>query len=678
MKISLNWLKDYVHFTISAKELAHRLTLSGLEVEKEESCGTDTIFEFEVTPNRPDCLSILGIARELSAILHLPLKKPFIKSIKIPKQKSDITIADLHDCSRYIGAVLQNICVQKTPPTLQKHITSIGLRSVNNIVDITNFCLMELGQPMHAFDLDKLEGRKIIVRRAKQGEKIVAINDAEYTLDSSVLVIADERKAVAIAGIMGGKETEVTEDTKNVLLESACFDPHLIRRTSRKLGLRSDASYRFERGVDNVMVEMACRRAINLIVDAAGAKLVSFNDVHAGFGKISKPQSILFDVEKAARFLGTPLMPATVKNILEHLEFDVRGCGRNKLAVIPPSFRMDIKSDIDITEEIGRIIGFDNLSTRLAAVNPVNMTTSPKRCFKEKIAQLLAGQGLSEVIAYALIGEKDLLKTKIETSNLVYNQNPLSEEQQVLRPSSIPSMIKIVAHNFKNGQKDLALFEMGRVYLPQNEQEVLSLAFMGEAQSDWRKAKARFVDFYDCKGVVENVCGSLGIGSVRYEANKNKFFDPLKSASIVVGGQEIGFLGKIQSDILENYDVKHQDVYCAQISLDALWQQAAQEIRRYVPLCVYPGVVRDVSLAVKDHVSYQRLVEAVESLQETLLKKIDLIEQYVGDKIPHGHKGVTLSLMYQSSERTLTEKEVEEAHQRICQKIIDEFSAIKR
>lgn len=678
MKTSLNWLKEYIAFRLSAKELAHRLTLSGLEVEKEETTADDVTFEFEVTPNRPDCLSILGIARELSAILNLPLKKPFIKSIKVPKEKADIAITDGHDCPRYIGAVLKDVVVHRTPATLQKHIMSVGLRSVNNIVDITNFCLMEMGQPMHAFDYDKLEGHKIIVRRARPGEKIIAINDVEYTLDPSILVIADAQKAVAIAGIMGGKETEVTEATRNVLLESASFDPILIRRASRKLALRSDASYRFERGIDRAMVETACRRAINLIVDAAGAKLVAFKDACAGSVKSVKPSTISVDIEKVSGFLGTALTPATIKNILTNLEFHVAVSGKNKFVVTPPSFRLDVKGEIDVAEEIGRIVGFDNLATRLATVNPVNIATSQKRIFKEKLAQLLVGQGLNEVIAYAMLGAKDLKKTKIAQDAFVCNQNPLSEEQEIMRPSSIPSMIKIVAHNFKNGQKDLQLFELGRVYLPCNEQEVLTVALAGKVSNDWRRAATRSVDFFDLKGIVEKVLVSAGLGHIEFRSQAKDFFEGQQSAAIFCGGKDIGFLGKVRNDILESYDVKHQEMYCAQVSLDALWEACAKNTKRYAPLSIYPSIGRDVSLALKKNISYQHLQEIIIKIDEPLLQRVDLLEQYIGDKVPADHKGVTVSLIYRSDARTLTEKEVEDAHQRICQKIIDELGAIKR
>ncbi|MCX5681751.1 MAG: phenylalanine--tRNA ligase subunit beta, partial [Candidatus Omnitrophica bacterium] len=591
MKISLKWFKDYIDFGISKEELSKRLTLSGREVEKEETIGNDTTFEFEITPNRPDCLSLLGIARELSAILNKPLKKPTVKKVKFPKNKCDVTVTDAQDCPRYIGAVLKNVHVAASAPWLKEKIISIGARSVNNIVDLTNFCLMETGQPMHAFDLDKLAGGKIIVRRAKQGEKILAINDVEYTLDPSILVIADEKKPVAIAGIMGGKQTEVTEKTKNILLESAYFNPMVIRRASRKLALRSDSSYRFERGVDMKMVEGASGRAINLIVKEAKAEPFSFRDVYKGRRTAGKSMPIVVDAEKISNFLGTDIPLAKIKNILTKLEFKTSSGPKGKLKVLPPSFRLDIKSDVDVIEEIARILGYDRLLTRLVAVNPLNIETDPKRIFKEKLAGVLVGQGLNEVICYSMVGAKDLAASKVAGQGVVYNQNPLSEEQEIMRPSCAPSMLNVTAHNFKNGQKDLRLFEIGKIYLPSGEKDVVSIILTGKAPHDWRQPQARAYDFYDSKGIVERIFEALKIEALSFTPVSNPSLEKDESVSIVFKGKEIGFLGRVEKEILEKWDIKHQNVFIAQFFIEALRDDQKNRVARYAPLGEYPGVV---------------------------------------------------------------------------------------
>lgn len=678
MKISLSWLKDYISYGVSKAELSKRLTLSGLEVEKEEVVGTDTTFEFEITPNRPDCLSLLGIARELSAILDKPLKKPAVKKNIFPKNKCDVTVTDAKDCPRYIGAVLKNVRVAASAPWLKNKVTSIGARSVNNIVDLTNFCLMETGQPMHAFDFDKLAGGKIIVRRAKTGEKILAINDVEYALDPSMLVIADTEKPVAIAGVMGGKATEVTEKTKNILLESAYFDQHVIRRTSRKLALRSDSSYRFERGVDMSMVEKASARAINLILKEAGGEPFSFGDVYKGKKAVKPNTSIFVDAQRTSKFLGTEISSAKIKNILTRLEFKASPGPKGKIKVLAPSFRSDIKSDIDVIEEVARVIGYDRLNTRLASVNPVNIQTGVNRIFKEKLANVLAGLGLNEIISYALVGKKDLAAEKISVSDLICVQNPLSEDQEALRPSALPGMIRAIAHNFKNGQKDLRLFEIGKIYLPSGEKDVVSIALSGRQAHDWRNPKFQPYDLYDIKGVVEKVFDAFDFKAPVVEPEKNMSLENEESAKIIFNGEEIGFLGKVQKGILEKWDIKHQDVFFAQMFFAPLSVAQQGRVRRYTPLNEYPSVVRDVSLAVKGTVSYQALKDAIVKLDEPLLATIDIVEQYLGDKIPSGYRGITMTFLYRSTKRTLTEKEVEDAHQKICDSVIKEFQAIKR
>ena len=678
MKISLFWLKEYIDVKLSAQELSHRLTLSGLEVEKQETLNGDAVFELEITPNRPDCLSLLGIGRELSAILDKPLKKPAVKKIKLPKVKAAVTITDAKDCRRYIGAVLNDVRVAASAKKIQDHLLSVGIRSINNIVDITNFCLMECGQPMHAFDLDKLDGGKIIVRRAKAGEKITAINDVEYTLDPSVLVIADNRKAVAIAGIMGGKETEVTEATTNVLLESAWFDPLLVRRASRKLGLRSEASYRFERGVDMPSVESGCLRAIDLIMKESGAKLGAYRDAGFPNEKILKPKPVVLDVAKAARFLGTPISISRAKNILTKLEFKVSVKAQGKLSVSAPSFRSDIRSDVDLVEEIARVMGFDKLSLRLSAIDPVNIPTDERRTFREKLSSLCVAQGCHEIISYTTVSLRDLESAQVSKQGLVYNQNFLSEDQQVLRPSLLPSLIKVAGHNIKNGQKALRLFETGKIYLSSQETEVLAIGLSGQQGHDWRSPGAGTADFYDLKGILENVCAALGIEGLLFVQGQNPSLETSENARIILDGAEIGFAGKVKREVLSCWDIKHQDVFFAQILVDDLKARGQKTARAYTALSPYPGVVRDVSLALKKEISYQSIRQAVFKLREPLLKRMDLVEQYLGDKIPTGQKGITISLTYQSPERTLTDAQVEEAHQRICQNILDDLQAVKR
>ncbi|MCK5082327.1 MAG: phenylalanine--tRNA ligase subunit beta, partial [Candidatus Omnitrophica bacterium] len=401
MKISLNWLKDYVTLGLSPEKLAFKLTMAGLEVEKISSIGGDTIFELEITPNRPDCLNMLGMARETAAILKKPRRIPKVKKRVWPKQKCAIEIDDKQACRRYIGTLIEGVSIKRAQEKVVKYLTALGMRSINNVVDITNFCLMETGQPLHAFDYDKLIGGKIFVRRAFKGEKIVTIDDVERELDPSILVIADQKRAVAIAGIMGGKDTEVTERTKNILLESAYFDPILIRRASRKLGLSSDSSYRFERGVDYRTVEDGAARAIDLILQSAGGKITKRSDVVAARKKTTQTQIAISKDTINAR-IGASYTDAQYKDILKRLDFSVASSKTGELKITPPSFREDVKADEDIVEEVSRIIGYDNLPLSFPQIKVSSIPPDPKRLARQKTRGLFLAQGFNEVITYTM------------------------------------------------------------------------------------------------------------------------------------------------------------------------------------------------------------------------------------------------------------------------------------
>ncbi|MDD3374164.1 MAG: phenylalanine--tRNA ligase subunit beta [Candidatus Omnitrophica bacterium] len=677
MKINLNWIKDYIDIPNKVDELAHKLTLSGQEVEKIEKINGDTVFELEVTPNRPDCLSFIGLAREFSAILNKNLKKPKIKKIKFLNNKCDITIEDKKDCSRYIGAILTGVKIAQSPLGMQKNLKTIGLRPINNIVDVTNFCLMETGQPMHAFDYDKLKGNKVVVRRAKKGEKIIAIDDVVYDLDPSILVIADEKKPVAIAGIMGGKEAEVTKETKNILLESAYFDPILIRRASRNLALRSDSSYRFERGVDVNVVEAGIKRAVNLIQDLAGGVAFSQKDVYPGKSKkIQKKIDVTTD--QINSLLGANLPTTRIKNILKKLECSVSEKKKNCLEVAPPSFRSDITKDVDVIEEIARVVGFDNLPLKMPEIKAQNIVGSQKWIFKKDLSQALTGQGLDEIISYTMVGEKTIENANISfDKEIIQNQNPLTEDQVFMRTDSLPSILNIVSLNIKRGQKNLKLFELGKIYPASGEKDILSIVMTGDRSKDWRSLKKEKIDFYDIKGTVENVLGYFLKEEGCFEKAEICYCQKGQSAEVVFKGKKIGFLGKIDEGVLNRWDIKYQDVFFAQIETSSIFK-ASQKIEKYKAVCEYPCVVRDISLSLQENISYQKIKDVILRDNEPLLLEVDFVEQYLGEKLEKGHRGVTISLTYQSFQKTLTEQEVQEVHGNICQRIIADLQAIKR
>lgn len=662
MKISLKWLQDYVKPGVTKEVLTHKLTMAGLEVEHISSMGNDTIFELEITPNRPDCLSMMGLAREIAAVLNKPLTAPKIKALKLPKTKFPVAIQDLKDCRLYTGTLIENVSVNESPAWIKERISSLGLRPISNLVDITNFCLMENGQPLHVFDYNKLEGGTIQVRRAKKGERILTIDDVDRELDPSILVIADAKKPIAIAGIMGGKLTEVTSATKNVLLESACFDPILTRRASRKLGLTSDSCYRFERGVDLAGVTKVAQRAANLILDTAGGRITQYGK--AGSSVVKKQKAVSLSLERINSYLGTELSLATIKKIMAQLNFSTTAT-KNKINIVPPSSRIDIKSDVDIIEEVARIVGYDQLPQTMPTIKISNVKTNLKRTARDRVRELMLAQGFNEAVSFSLINRNDLIKSKLTTDNIAFITNPLSQDQEVLQPSTLPSLLNILRTNINRGQKNIKMFELAKIYQSDGEElETLSIIMTGEQRDDWRDMNKRPVDIYDVKGALEQVFHRMGIKDSRCSAREKNGLTPGNSMVIEHEQKEIGFLGAVDPAVLDDWGIKKENIFFAQAMIP-LHKMADVTQRKYKPFSNFPTVSRDISLAVDQNTSFQSIKDLAVREGGSLLKDVTFTELYLGEKIPTGQKGIIFSLSYQSDERTLTEAEVNDVHQRI-------------
>ncbi len=676
MKISLNWLKDYVNVTVAPEKLAHALTMAGLEVEKIHSVDGDTVFEIEVTPNRPDCLNMLGIAREVGAVFnkkYMPFKQ---SKLRFPAKKCDISILDKKGCTRYIGTVIEGVSVMETPAWIKKRITALGLRSINNIVDITNFCLLETGQPMHAFDLDKLAGRKIIVRRARKGEKIITIDGDERVLDESILIIADEQKPVAIAGVMGGKDTEVTEKTKNILLESAYFDPILIRRAARKLGLSSDSSYRFERGVDWDMVKIGAGRAVDLILESAKGKVVKYRDVVTEKRK-TKVIDINITGAEINSYLGVDIKLPAVSGMLHKLDFKISKIKANGLKVTPPTFRNDVKSDKDVIEEVARIYGYENIPTALPQIKATEIPENSQRRIRNKVRECLLAQGYSEMVTYAMTNRAALAKSNLGNVEAIKIKNPLTQDQEFMRPSVLPLLLSVAATNINRGNKDFKLFEIGKIYTKNGERDTLGIIAGGVNIEDWRVTQKLVVDFYDIKGAVEAIACNLGVGSVDLQDCQDPYFDNTQAAGIYVAGEKIGVIGKIDREVLDKWDIKQNSLYFVQVDFGEFYRQA-QPPRKFKVLNEYPAAVHDISLAVKDGILFRQVKDIARREGGEILTGIEFKEQYLGEKLPPGCRGVIFSLQYQSFKRTLTDEEIKFAQQKIIKALADELGAIQR
>ncbi len=669
MKLSLNWLKDYIDPKLSTDRLVERLTMAGLEVEAVEVSGKDTVLEIEITPNRPDCLSILGLAREIGAITGRAVKNPKIKNFKTTALKDLVRVENKKDCSRYIGTLIRDVHISDASPKIKTCLASLGLQAINNAVDITNFVLMETGQPLHAFDYDKLAGGKIVVRRAKAGESIVTIDGIERKLDTSILVIADAQKPVAIAGIMGGRDTQITAQTKNILLESAHFDMGLIRRSSRTLGLRSDSSYRFERNVNFDGVLIGANRATGLLLQLTGGHLSGRGEV------LSKPKSAasglkvkiagiesLLGIKLDSRFRGNDSL-GKVKTGLVRLGFKVKSKA-GILTVTAPANRMDIEQEADVIEEIARMIGFDRLPSQLPMIKTANITVDKRpREIKNQVRRILTAGGIDEIVTHSMINAKMLVKSNMAEMPVVRIFNPLNQDQELMRPAMLPSFLQVAVTNINRGQKDLRFFEIGKTYFKDKEKETLGILLKGSG-------------FFDLKGVLERIFQTVGI-SATYEFDKMPVFDPACAAAIIVGGKQIGVLGRLERKVLNNWDIKAQDVYFAGLYLDEILFKPDKFVK-YQPISEFPAIVRDVSLAVKKEIPYKRIEEICLQQGGNILRSVHFIEQYLGDKIQSGHKGLVFSCHYQSNTRTLREDEVVAVHERILQALVHDLAAVRR
>ena len=534
MKLSLNWLKDYIDPKLSTDALIERLTMAGLEVEAVETIGGDTVLEIEITPNRPDCLNILGLAREIGAITGKTVKIPKIKNFKATPLKNFIHIENKKDCSRYIGTLIRDVEIKDAPQVMKQRLDSLGINAINNAVDITNFVLMETGQPLHAFDYDKLAGGKIVVRRAKAGESFVTLDGIERKLDTSILVIADAQKPVAIAGIMGGRDTQITAGTKNILLESAHFDMGLIRRACRKLGLRSDSSYRFERNVNFEGVLTGANRATDLLLQLTGGHLSGRGEISSKTKSIATKIKVkISDIES---LLGIKVTPLKVKAWLAGLGFKVTAKA-GTLTVTPPVTRADIGQDVDVIEEIARMIGFDRLPSQMPVIKSSNIPVDKKpREVKDQVRRVLTAGGIDEIITHSMINTRALIKSNMAEIPTVRILNPLNQDQELMRPSMLPSMLQAAVTNINRGQKDLRLFEIGKRYFMDGEKETLGILLTGRRTQDWRSPKKDTVEIFDLKGVLERIFQSMGISPV-YETNQFAVLEAGCATSIKLNGK---------------------------------------------------------------------------------------------------------------------------------------------
>lgn len=661
MKLSYTWLKDYIDLKVTPEKLADILTTIGLEVKNIEKVEKDSIFEIEVTPNRPDCLSIIGIARELRAatgkILECPktkLESKTPKALSKDARSSEISIEDKTLCTRYTARLITDVKIGASPKWLCDRLSAMGLRPVNNIVDITNFCLLEMGQPMHAFDFDKISGGKIIVRSAKDGESIVTIDGIKRKLEKGMLVIADAAKPIAIAGIMGGLDTEISAGTKNILLESAYFNPVSVRRTAFKLALSTESSYRFERGVDPGMILEASNRATSMIEEMAEGRIGLVKDV--GLKAVSK-KAVPLKLERLNEVLGTNIPSTAVRRILTNLGLMTFG-SHDRLLVEIPSFRGDIKETEDLIEEIARISGYNNVPSTIPKIIEQSERMQTPKIIEDKAKNTLISLGIDEILTYSLTSLDLIKKSGLNPENAIAIKNPLSIEQEAMRLSLIPGMLNAVAFNINRRADSIRFFESGRTYYKEgnNFREARSIAIaLSGMPSDW-KNKACEYDFFDLKGIVEVLFCRLGIKNVLFEKADLPIYSKDRCAVIKSGTECLGNIGEISKKVLSGFDIK-RNVIASEIFLEDIIKMASLE-KRFEKIPRFPSVYRDISIVAGCDISSEKIISLVKEFGRGLVIGVKLIDFYRGKNIPAGSVGLSYRIEYQDKEKTLTDEEI--------------------
>jgi len=678
MKASLKWLGEYVKIKMRPEDLAETLTMAGVHVASLEKIGDDYVFEFEITSNRNDCLSMIGIAREIAAITGNKLKIPkdLSSALKKGKKKTSrgnikIEVKNKNLCPRYTDRVIRNLKVGPSPEWLKERLKAIGLRPVNNVVDITNFLLIETGQPMHAFDLDKING-KVIIRKAEKSETIKTIDGSTRMLEKDMLLITDSKTPIAIAGVMGGLDAEVSSATKNILLESAWFDSISVRRTARKLGISTESSYRFERKIDKSMVLPASIRAAHMIQELAGGEIGELIDTGT---KKDVLKTIKVDPEKVNKVLGIKIPLKRQKDILQSLGCLIKKKGKS-LEVKIPIRRQDISQEVDVTEEIARIYGYNRIPDTIPAIIGNTSLMDKESIVKRESRKILSSMGLNEIMTYNLVPENLLDAFQIEKDDVARVQNPLSQEQEVLTQTLLLGMLKAIAWNINRKNKNLSLYEIGKTYIHReksayDEELKLSIALTGIFSDNWLSGR-RKVTFFDLKGILETFLGKLGIYNVDFRP-KSDTPDFSAAAQIECSGKLIGVLGKLDKRVLDHFDIQ-EEVYAAEISLAKIIEIAKID-KQFKPIPRFPSVVRDISLLLENDVIADNIVQCVRSADSGLVKKISLVDIYKGKQIPPGKKGLLYRIEYRDDSKTLTDKEVEELHSKIKNSLVSKLGA---
>ena len=668
MKISLEWLSEYLPGPLAAEAAGEALTHGGLPVEVFEKHGQDTVIDVEVTSNRGDCLSHVGIARELSALLNREFRevRPDVReSSAAASDAIGVKIDAPNLCPHYTARVIRNVKIGPSPAWLSRRLEAVGLRPINNVVDVTNYVMFELGQPLHAFDLDKIDGKKIIVRQARRGEKLISIDGRERQLEPEMLVIADAQKPVALAGVMGGRDSEVSDSSVNLLLESARFDPLSVRKTARHLAMKSDSSYRFERGIDPLLPERASRRAAQLMVEVAGGELLKGDVVAGQSGYASKRLSLRLD--KLTRLLGVQFKAQQVIEALTRLGLTPAKAD-NRVEVQVPSYRLDLNLEVDLIEEVARVIGYDKvpirdeIAIRLAPPDPAAEAL-------DIIRTALISGGYYESVTFGWVS--DLLAsdfTPPEAIGLPRADSAVRKADASLRPSILPGLLESVRRNENVGTPDARLFEIGSTFY---------LASGGSVDERRKVALVGSPDLREVRGVIELLVNRLNPDrDVRVIADARPGFARAACGRVEWGGQIIGYLGKIDRAVADKLGLREIPA-AAELELLPLIE-GARRVPKQADLPTFPAVRRDLSLVVAESVPYEKIELAIRAQKPAMMEDLEYVTTYRGKPLEKGQKSVTVALVFRSPTQTLTGEQVDATVQQVVDAVKSELGATLR
>jgi phenylalanyl-tRNA synthetase beta chain len=647
----------------------------------------DVVLDLELTPNRSDCLSYRGVAYEVGAIFGREVTMPTVPPTDAKQAASLSVKIESPNCTYYAGQVMEGLTVKPSPMWMQMRLLSVGIRPINNIVDITNYVMLEYGQPLHAFDLTAIADQTIVVRQAAEGETLVTLDGQTRQLDPSMLVIADAQKAIGLAGVMGGENSEVRSETQNIVLESAAFDPGVVRSASKAFGLRSEAATRFEKGVDPAIVDAALQRATALLVEYAGATPVG-TPVTAG-KMDAQPKRISLSVENVNKVLGMDIPKQTVRDIFQALGLAVVEQTDDRMTVEVPTRRSDLNLPVDLIEEVARMHGYDKIPTTFPTSTMAPGGWNEEQTLRRVIRDTLIGLGFQEVFTYSFVSPEALEKlghSADESGTPIRLQLPLSEERSVLRTRLLPSLLEVVQYNINRKSTDLRLFEIGKTYITTNQKSTWNggqtlpderyqvAAILTGKKNDGRLGKATEpYDFFDLKGALETLLESVGVEGVRFMADSTvSYLHPTQTARLEISEKTIGWVGALHPELEQRFDVPR--VYYFELDLQTL-QEVRQKTVSFVPLPKYPAIIRDIALIVERTQHVEPLLQLIRSAGTPLVRSVNVFDVYEGEQVQPGKKSVAISIEYRADDRTLTDAEVLEIHQTLLDRLASEYHA---